>query len=207
MLATPPAAGATGIKGYSLDNEPDLWSSTHPRLHPAQPTCVELVTRSIALAKTVKRMDASAETIGFVSYGFNGYLSFQNAPDWPTVKTQGSYAWFVDYFLDQLRSASNASGARLLDVLDVHNYTEHVAGGIRVNSPSTFENIDANKGRIQAPRSLWDSTFVENSWIGQFFPTFLPFIPRLQSSIGTFFPGTKLSFTEYDFGGEGHISG
>ncbi|MEO6994511.1 MAG: glycoside hydrolase family 44 protein, partial [Lacunisphaera sp.] len=31
------ASGATGVKGYDLDNEPDLWSSTHSRLHPAQP--------------------------------------------------------------------------------------------------------------------------------------------------------------------------
>lgn len=201
------ANSATGIKGYDLDNEPDLWSSTHPRIHPAQPTCVELVSRTIDLAKTIKRIDASAETLGFVSYGFNGYYSFQGAPDWNTEKTKGPYAWFVDYFLDQMKNASNTAGTRLLDVLDVHNYSEHTAGGLRVNAPSTWENIDCNKGRIQAPRSFWDPTFVENSWIGTWFSGFLPFIPKLQSSISTFYPGTKLAVTEYNFGGESHVSG
>jgi len=201
------ASSSTGIKGYDLDNEPDLWSSTHPRLHPAQPTCVELVSRTVDLAKTVKRIDSSAETLGFVSYGFGGYYNFQGAPDWATEKTKGPYAWFIDYFLDQMKNASNSAGTRLLDVLDVHNYSEATAGGVRVNNPSTWENIDCNKGRIQAPRSLWDPSYVENSWIGTWFSSFLPFIPKLQGSINTFYPGTKLSITEYNFGGESHISG
>lgn len=201
------ASTATGIKGYDLDNEPDLWSSTHPRIHPTQPTCVELLSRTIDLAKTVKRIDSSAETLGFVSYGFSGYYNFQGAPDWNTEKAKGPYAWFVDYFLDQMKNASNTAGTRLLDVLDIHNYSEATAGGLRVNAPSTWENIDCNKGRIQAPRSFWDPTFVENSWIGTWFSNFLPFIPKLQGSINTFYPGTKLAVSEYNFGGESHISG
>ena len=31
---------ANGVKGYELDNEPALWPSTHPRIHPNAPTCV-----------------------------------------------------------------------------------------------------------------------------------------------------------------------
>ena len=202
------AAGtANGVRGYDLDNEPDLWSSTHPRLHPAQPTCVELVTRNAAAAQAVKRVDPAADTLGFVSYGFNGYYSFQGAPDWATEKAKGNYRWFVDYYLDQMKQASATAGIRLLDVLDVHNYSEHVAGGLRVNNPGTWENTDCNKGRMQAPRSLWDPTFVENSWIGQYFASFLPFIPNLKAAIATFYPGTKLAFTEYNFGGESHVSG
>ena len=67
-----PATSAHGVKGYDLDNEPDLWSNTHPRIHPAQPTAVELISRSVDLAKAVKRVDPTAETFGFVSYGFTG---------------------------------------------------------------------------------------------------------------------------------------
>ena len=201
------AATANGVKGYSLDNEPDLWAHTHARLHPAQPTCVELVTRSTDLAKAVKRVDPAAETIGFVSYGFNGYYSFQDAPDWTTEKAAGSYRWFVDYFLAKMKAASDSAGVRLLDVLDVHHYTEHVAGGVRVSDGTDFANLDANKGRIQAPRALWDASFNENSWIKQWFSEFYPYLPNLKAAIATHYPGTKLAITEYNYGGESHISG
>ncbi len=201
------ATSTTGIKGYALDNEPDLWSSTHARLHPAQPLCAELITRSVDLAKTVKRIDPAAETLGFVSYGFGGYHDFQGAPDWTTEKTKGSYRWFIDYFLDQMKQASTTNSQRLLDVLDLHNYSEAQGGGARVTDNTDYTNIACNQARLQAPRAFWDATYVENSWIGQYFPGFLPFLPNIQQSISTFYPGTKLGFTEYNFGGESHISG
>ncbi len=201
------AAGASGIKGYNLDNEPDLWSNTHARLHPTQPLCTELITRSVDLAKAVKRIDAAAETIGFVSYGFSGYNRFQAATDWNIEKQKGPYRWFIDYYLDQMKLASNTAGRRLLDVLDLHNYSEAQGGGARVTDSTDFTNIACNKARLQAPRAFWDASYVESSWIGQYFASFLPFLPAIKQSVDTFYPGTKLGFTEYNFGGEGHISG
>ena len=204
------AAGSPhGIKGYDLDNEPELWSSTHAELHPNQPTCVELLSKSIDLAGTIKRMDPGAETFGPVSYGFGSDYDFQGAPDWAAEKARGNgrYRWFLDYYLDQMKQASAASGQRLLDVLDLHIYTEAQAGGVRVNSTSDWTNIAANKGRMQAPRELWDSTYVQDSWIQQYYPSFLPFLPNILDSIATFNPGTKLSLSEYSYGGDGHISG
>ena len=201
------AATATGIKGYNLDNEPDLWSNTHARLHPAKPLCLELVNRSVDLAKAVKRIDPAAETLGFVSYGFGGYYDFQGATDWATERQKGNYRWFIDYYLDQMKLASNTAGTRLLDVLDLHNYSEAQGGGARVTDSTDYTNIACNKARLQAPRAFWDATYVESSWIGQYFASYLPFLPGIRQSIDTFYPGTKLGFTEYNFGGESHISG
>lgn len=202
-----PASGATGVRAYCLDNEPDLWSSTHPRLHPTKPTCLELIERNTEGAKTVKRIDPSAETLGFVSYGFGGWYDYQSAVDWPTEQTKGSYRWFLDYYLDQMKKASDAAGKRLIDVVDLHNYSEAQGGGVRINDAKTWENIDCNKARMQAPRSYWDPTYIENSWIGQWFSQFLPLLPNVKTSIDSFYPGTKLAITEYNFGGESHISG
>jgi len=201
------AATATGVRGYCLDNEPDLWSHTHARLHPAQQTCVELVALNVEGAKAIKRVDPAAETFGFVSYGFGGYNDYQGAPDWATERTKGNYRWFVDYYLDEMKKASDTAGTRLLDALDLHNYSEAQGGGERVNVPSTWTNIQCNIARMQAPRTYWDPTYIENSWIGQWFPTFLPLLPNVRASIDTFYPGTKLALTEYNFGGESHISG
>jgi len=75
-----------GIKGYLLDNEPDLWNSIHPRIHPNPVTCDELISKSVSLAQVIKEIDPYAEVFGYESYGFMGFLSLQNAPDWSSVK-------------------------------------------------------------------------------------------------------------------------
>ncbi len=223
-----PAQGATGIRGYSLDNEPDLWSAglmvngqvvtakdqngTHPLIHPAHILCTELIDRSVDTAKTIKRIDPAAEVYGFVSYGFTGYLSLQNAPDWAAERTRGNYRWFIDYFLDRMRQASVSAGQRLVDVLDLHNYSEATGGGVRINDytiskAGDWTNVACNQARMQAPRTFWDASYRETSWIAQYNATFLPFLPNVQTSIDTFYPGTKFALTEYDFGGGGHVSG
>ena len=54
---------------------------------------------------------------------------------------------------------------------------------------------------------MWDSTYKEDSWIGQWCGSYIPVIPKMQSSIDTYYPGTKLGITEYNFGASNHISG
>ncbi len=202
-----PASSPVGIHGYELDNEPDLWNSTHPRLHPLQPTCKELIQKSIALANSVKGIDPSAEIFGPVSYGFNGYLSFQGAPDWNSVSAGKGYSWFIDYYLDQMKKASDSAGERLLDVLDLHWYSEAQGsdgnGIVNSNATTTTDNL----ARVQAPRTLWDASYKENSWIAQYYPSYLPLIPKVMQSINKYYPGTKLAFTEFNYGGESDISG
>ncbi len=193
------------LGGICLDNEPALWPSTHPLVHPDTPTCVELVTKSAALANAIKAVDSRPLIFGHVAYGFGELTDFQGAPDWNTVK--GSYSWFVDYFLDKMRAASTTAGRRLLDVYDIHWYSEAKGNGERIvgaKNPSNRANAEA---RIQAPRTLWDTHYVESSWIGQCCSNYLPLIPRLQKSIDTYYPGTKISISEYNYGGENHISG
>ena len=198
------ASTANGVKIYALDNEPALWSSTHPRIHPTQPGAAELITRSVALSKAVKAVDPAAMIFGPAAYGFYEMYAFQDAPDWPSLK--GNYAWYVDYYLAQMKAASDASGKRLLDAFDLHWYPEAQGGGQRIvfNGAGT---VDTQKARVQAPRSLWDPTYLETSWIADSFPSFLPLLPRVQQSINTYYPGTKLAITEFSYGGEADISG
>ena len=195
----------TGIKGYALDNEPGLWISTHPRIHPLQARCVELVQKSIDAAAAVKNVDPYIEIFGPVLYGFNAYYSFQSAPDWDSVKAGTNYQWFIDYYLDRMKQAEISSGKRLLDVLDIHWYPE-AYGDNRITDPNANTNAD-KLARVQAPRTLWDSNYQENSWIAQWFGSYLPLIPRLKESIDEFYPGTKLAFTEFTYGGENDITG
>jgi mannan endo-1,4-beta-mannosidase len=195
----------TGIKGYALDNEPGLWISTHPRIHPVKARCLEMVQKAIDVSTAVKNVDPYLEIFGPVLYGFNAYYNFQDAADWDSVKAGTNYQWFIDYYLDQMRLAEISSGKRLLDVLDIHWYPE-ARGDNRITE--TNANSTADKlARVQAPRTLWDDNYTENSWIGQWFSAYLPLIPRLKESIDEFYPGTKLAFTEFSYGGENDITG
>ncbi len=184
---------------YSLDNEPDLWNDTHPVIHPSAVTYAELVSKSITTAAAVKAVAPRGKVFGFVSYGFNGFVSLQDAPD-------ASGRDFTDFFLRSLRDAEATHGKRLVDVLDLHWYPEARGGNVRIIGEDTSATVAA--ARVQAPRSLWDPTYVESSWVASFAGSQgIRLIPSMKAKIAANYPGTELAFTEYYYGGGNHISG
>lgn len=190
--ATPPA-------WYMFDNEPDLWHSTHIKIHPEQLTFKEVVDKSIEFGTMIKRVAPRALVFGPGNYGYAGFTALQGAKDLGNRN-------FIDAYLASMQKAGVQSGKRLLDVLDIHWYPEAKGGGVRVafgeDKPGTAE------ARIQAPRSLWDPTYVEDSWIAENLgkkPIVL--LPGIQKQIAKQYPKTKLAITEYDFGGGAHVSG
>ena len=196
---------------FSLDNEPDLWSSTHAELQRGAVTYAGLISKSIDLAAAVKDQLPGALVYGPASYGWAGYLNLQSAPD-------AANRDFLDTDLAAMKTASEAQGRRLLDVLDLHFYSEVYAGNTRINQADNSAPVAA--ARVQAPRSLWEGSYVENSWIngccvnvtagdGQpgVAPVGVDLVPRMLGKIAARFPGTRLAITEYDHGGADHISG
>jgi mannan endo-1,4-beta-mannosidase len=191
-----------GIKFYSLDNEPALWPSTHPRLHPERTRYDEMVKRTEAIATEVVKQDPSAMTLGAVAFGWSEYTTLSDAPD--AKEHNDKYGSYLDYFLASMKELEAKHKKRLVHVLDVHWYPE-ARGTKRItdkdNSPKTVA------ARLQAPRSLWDPTYMEKSWIAGETGKPIRLIPWLLEKINDRYPGTKLSITEYDFGGADHISG
>ncbi len=186
----------TGIQGYSLDNEPVLWNDTHSRMHPDPVTIEELSTKSIEMAKAVKKLDPNAEIFGPALYGYTAFdhLDDDDSHDeWENVKKENNYHWYLDCYLDQMKKASEENGTRLLDVLDIHYYSESARKGI--------------DDRLQSVRTLYEDGFVENSWIGQGCMENVPILPTVKKSIDTYYPGTKLAISEYNFGGGDNASG
>jgi mannan endo-1,4-beta-mannosidase len=201
------AASSGGIRGYAIDNEPALWPTTHPRIHPAKTTIAEVIDRSIAVARAVKSVDPDADVYGAVSYGFGEYYNMQDAPDWSSYASYGS---FLDAFLAKMREAHEREGRRLVDVLDLHWYpeargTDDAGHSVRI---AFDENSDPGvaEARMQAPRSLWDSTYRETSWIAEYFSP-IALLPNLRATIQRRYPGTKLAFTEINYGGSHDVSG
>lgn len=184
---------------YALDNEPDLWSGTHARIHPKPVTYEELVKVNIEYAQTVKAVAPRAMVFGFVSFGYSGLTHLQNAPD-------ANRRDFVEFYLQRMHQAEKASGKRLVDVLDFHWYPEARGGNVRVTADDATPAVAA--ARIQAPRSLWDPAYTESSWITRdVLKAPIRLLPRLREKIDKWYPGTKMAVTEYYYGGGADISG
>ncbi len=182
---------ATGIQGYSLDNEPALWNHTHPLIHPNPVTIEELTAKTVEMSYAIKQLDPNAEVFGPALYGFTAYdhlADDDTSNEWETLKADNGYHWFLDCYLENMRKASEEKGVRLLDVLDIHYYSESARLGA--------------EDRVQSVRTLYEEGFSENSWIGQWCMSSVPILPTIQKSIDTYYPGTKLAITEYNFGGE-----
>lgn len=184
---------------YMLDNEPDLWPQTHSEIHPTPVTYAELAQKSVDFATGIKGAAPQALVFGPVNYGWDGMVRLQQAGD-------ANGRDFLEFYLDSMKTAEPSPGQRLLDVLDVHWYPEATGDGKRITDDGvTAGEVEA---RLQAPRSLWDETYIETSWITQdstHGPIHL--IPRLQAKIDQHYPGTKMSISEYNYGAGGDISG
>ena len=194
-----------GINGYFLDSEPDKWSENFPVLHEPPLTFSELVDRSAELANAVKAIDSNAFVFGPSLSGLRGCIDLGNSSGRALSDPQNEYSWFIDYYLSEMRARSAEKGYRLLDVLDVHYYTEaQTTQGVDI---LTGTDDISNAFRMQSVRTLWDPDYTEASSTVMMYKQFTPIIPTLQASIRMNYPKTRLSFSEYDFGGGSNMSG
>ncbi len=191
-----------GVLAYALDNEPALWPHTHPRVHPDATRWSEVLEKGVLAARLVTAADPTAQVFGPVLYGWAAFHDLQGAPD--ALRHRWRYDTFVDWYLAEMADASEDAGRRLLHRLDVHWYPEAV-GEERVIGADTSASTCA--ARVQAPRSLWDPTYEERSWITDVLGEPVALIPRLQESVDEHFPGTGIAITEYNFGAAHHVSG
>jgi hypothetical protein len=101
----------------------------------------------------------------------------------------------------------------LIDYLDLHWYPEALGGADANGNHGTriIEDVNTDvvvEARVQAPRSLWDPTYTEVSWVTKWSSNGpIRLIPRMKDKITAHYPGTDLAFTEWNYGGGTHISG
>jgi hypothetical protein len=197
---------------YSLDNEPDLWGSTHEevrgnRLGDKKYVLTgydELVDKTIEYAAAIKAVAPHALVFGPALSNWNGYQNLYHNDKVERLAQK----FFLTYYLQALRRAEQAKGKRLLDVLDVHWYPEIFSlKNQSVTNEWAEQNADMVEARVQAPRTWWDPSFRERSWVADVIGQPIRLIPRLKELIDKEYPGTKLAFTEYYFYRGGDISG
>ncbi|MGB2636522.1 MAG: glycoside hydrolase family 44 protein [Candidatus Acidiferrum sp.] len=190
-----------------LDNEPELWNSTHLEVQGPNPiTSDAYISKTIALTESLKNQFPDVLIFGPVHYGFEGIYNWRGE----LSATPTGNNWFPDKYLPAIKSASATYGRPLVDVYDFHWYSEATDGsGNRVTNLTGATLTDAQvQAIVQSPRSLWDTMYTENSWITADVlngPIYI--LGRLQSRIAAENPGMKISITEYNNGGGQHIAG
>ena len=195
----------------SLDNEPELWNSTHLEVQGHNPvTSDDYITKTINLSKALKDQFPNVVIFGPVHYGFQGLYNWQGE----LSATPGGTNWFPDKYLQALKTASTSYGKPLVDVYDFHWYAEvYDASGTRILNLNGTTLTDAQVQLIvQSPRNLSDPTFRDdgnsNPWIfNELGQTPINILGRLQAKINAEFSGMKLAITEYENGGWNHIAG
>ena len=192
-------AGNGGVAYYDLDNEPMLWNSTHRDVHPQPTDYDEMRDRTYQYAPAVKAADPSAQTLGPVAWGWCDY--FYSASDGCSIgadyQTHGNTP-YVAWYLQQMQAYEQQNHLRILDYLDLHYYPQ--ANGVAL-SPAGDASTQAL--RLRSTRSLWDPTYTDESWINDT----VRLIPRMHDWVNTYYPGTKLALSEYNWGGLESING
>jgi hypothetical protein len=200
-------AAQGGTRYYLLDNEPSLWHHTHRDVRTTGATMEEVRNRLFAYGAAVKAVDPGAQLVGPEEWGWSGYFfsgydqQYARRNGYPPISTFPDRAahgqWdYLPWLLDQLRQESSRTGRRTLDVLSVHYYPQ--GGEYSTDTSSTMQ-----LRRNRSTRAMWDPNYLDETWINDR----VQLIPRLRQWVNTYYPGTRIGITEYNWGAENHING
>ena len=193
--------GKRSVAQYILDNEPMNWTNKHRDVRTEPLGYDELVDRAIKYGTAIREGDPDAVIAGPAEWGWTGYFySGKDAPNFTMRPDRRAHddLPLVEWYLKKLHENEQKTGVRALDVLDLHFYPsgENVYGNGGLDSKTSAL-------RLRSTRSWWDPTYVEESWIKE--PVRL--LPRMKEWIAKNYPGRGISIGEWNFGGEGHITG
>lgn len=180
------------IDFIAMDNEPELWGFTHYDVHPGCTTYEEVLDTYLTYATAIRAAAPDAELMGPVMCCWFPYWNM--APG----TAAGDDVDFLTWFLQRVRDHDQGEGGgqRTLDVVDVHYYPQGDVYNDEVDP-------DTAARRLRSTRSLWDPTYVDESWINDR----IGFIPRLRDTIAAAYPDTPIGITEWNFGADGSMNG
>ncbi len=199
------SASSGGVRFYIMDNEWALWHDTHRDVHPVGVTMDQSRDLFCAYASMVKSNDPGALVLGPEEFGWSGYLysgydlQWGNEHGWggtlPDRAAHGG-AVMMPWWLDQVRQRSEAAGHRLLDYFTLHFYPQ--GGEFSDTVSASMQTL-----RNRSTRSLWDTNYVDTSWINDK----VQLIPLMKVWAASNYPGTPIGITEYSWGADSHING
>jgi hypothetical protein len=221
-----------GVAFYDLDNEPAWWDAVHRDVHPVASTYDEVTNNGIATALAIKTADSTAKVNGpVVDNWWNYFYSKKDMEagwdmpsscyepwDNPIDRKAHNGIPFIEYYLQQFKAQEAAHG-RLLDYLDLHTYFAATYNGSGVGL-ATAGDTGAQQARLNSTRVFWDPTYTDPNFPQPNYITDANYttsctvplqapqlIPMAQGWVAKDYPGTKVAFTEYNWGGQENING
>lgn len=160
---------------WSMDNEVDIWSGTHDWAMPTQLSAAAFIDRYIELAKKAKALYPGIKLCGPVNTSEWHWYKWSNE----SIYINGRYYPWLEYFIKRLGDEYKATGIKLVDVLDIHNYpyynndTEALQGH-RIYYDETYDYPGSNG--IRTSTGGWDTSLTKqyifkriDSWLTEHF--------------------------------------
>jgi hypothetical protein len=103
---------------WNMDNEPEIWSSTHDDVISSSLTAENYMQKYFAVAKAARAKYPAIKLVGPGSASEWQWYAWNNK----TIQYNGISYSNLEYFIKRISEEQVASGIRLLDVLDIHFY-------------------------------------------------------------------------------------
>jgi hypothetical protein len=187
---------STHIRFWNMDNEVEIWSSTHDDVMPTQLSAEAFLQLYFAVAKKARALYPGIKLTGPVSPNEWQWYNWNNTT---VTGTDGKQYPWLEYFIKRVAEEEQSSGVRLLDVIDLHFYpgsstpSDVVQYG-RVFFDSTYAFPEANG--VKVVNGSWDNSIqIEDvfgrarNWLNQYMG------PNNGVSFGLSEAGTQLQNT------------
>lgn len=142
---------------WNMDNEVDIWFATHDWAMPTQLSASAFMDRYIELAKKAKVLYPGIKLCGPVATSEWFWYKWQNE----NIYINGRYYPWIEYFIKRLGDEYKATGIKLVDVLDIHNYPSYnndaeALQGHRIYYDETYDYPGSNG--IKGSAGGWDAS-------------------------------------------------
>jgi hypothetical protein len=140
-----------------MDNEPEVWNGTHDDVVPDRIPAEEYLSKYFAVAKAARTKMPEIRLLGPVA---TNEWQWYNWNDDRVRGADGKYYVWLEYFIKRVSEEQQASGVRLLDVLDLHFYPGETKAADIVNLHRVWfdrgYNYPGANGVKRAGSSAWD---------------------------------------------------
>ena len=163
---------------WNMDNEVDIWSGSHDWAMPTQLSASAFMDRYIELAKKAKAINPDIKLCGPVTTSEWQWYKWSNESIW----INGRYYPWIEYFIKRLGDEYKATGIKLVDVLDIHNYpwynSDDAAAlqGHRIYYDETYDYPGSNG--LKSSTGGWDNSLSKQyifkrigGWLNEHFGT------------------------------------
>jgi hypothetical protein len=160
---------------WNMDNEPDIWNGTHDDVMDVLLPASGFMDRFIEVAKKARALFPEIKICGPVTTSEWQWYKWGDE----SIQIDGKYYCWLEYFLKRIADEEKASGVKLLDVVDLHNYpyapTDFDALQVhRMYYDTNYEYPGANG--VKTINGGWDNSLKKeyifkriNDWLMEYF--------------------------------------